>query len=145
METAQSRLPLRQSRRTRSCILISLKDRTEYPFRSLVEADTFLERRHGYTRGCLKNGNRLLLIHEDGEPEYFDIILGPQVKTYTDIMKPHDQPCWSCGNCYGGCSWSFDFTPVKGWDAEMIMKDGDVSYQINSCPEYKCDKKVKKA
>ena len=135
---------VKTSRRTRSCILISLKDRTEYPLRSLVEADAFLHRRHGYTRGCLKNGCRLSSNSEDGSIEYFDIILGPQMKVYTYGYNNHDQPCWSCGNCYGGCSWSFDFTPVEGWEAEKIFKDGDTTYKIYSCPEYKCDRKERK-
>lgn len=141
MESQQPLLEPKQSRRTRSCILISLKDKTEYPFRSLVEADSFLGRRHGYTRGCLKNGSRLSIKHEDGHIEYFDIILGPAVKTYTIVQKVHDQPCWTCGNCYGGCSWSSEFTPIEGWEAEPIMKDGDITYQIRYCPEYKIEKK----
>ena len=130
-----------QSRRTRSCILISLKDKTEYPFRSLIEADIFLDRRHGYTRGCLKNGARLCMIHDDGTKEYFDAILGPQVKTYIPIHRTSDQPCWTCQNCYGDCSWSFDFTPIEGWDAVKVMKDGDITYAIKHCPEYASDRK----
>lgn len=144
MEICQlDRVP-KQGRRTRSCILISLKDKTEYPFRSLVDADAFLDRRYGYTRGCLKNGCRLSMTHEDGTVEYFDIILGPQVKVYTTVHRTQEQPCWTCWNCFDGCSWSIDFTPVKGWDADEIMKDGDITYQINYCPEYKSDQKEKK-
>ena len=50
------------------------------------------------------------------------------------------QPCWTCTKCYGDCSWSFDFTPVKGWKAKRtIKKDGLKSYKIEYCTEYEWD------
>lgn len=42
--------------------------------------------------------------------------------------------CWSCYNCYNGCSWSRNFTPVKGWKAEY-NKTMD-SYNVITCPKY---------
>lgn len=54
--------------------------------------------------------------------------------------------CWDCGNAYGGCSWSINFTPVKGWDAQYVQrvyKGRDVyvmdSYEVRSCPEFVLD------
>ena len=50
------------------------------------------------------------------------------------------QPCCTCKNACGGCSWSIDFTPVEGWDAEPTIindSEGNISsYKINSCPRY---------
>lgn len=50
------------------------------------------------------------------------------------------QPCWSCQNACGNCSWSKNLKPVEGWDAEpVIIKDseGDIrSYKIKKCPKY---------
>ena len=71
-------------------------------------------------------------------------------------MEDHDfridsgngQICWRCGNYCGGCSWSRDGTPVKGWKAtETAVKNrGELefySYKIIYCPEYVQDVKVR--
>lgn len=51
------------------------------------------------------------------------------------------QLCWHCANATGKCSWSRDFTPVKGWTATpTIIKNDDhiqSSYAITACPELK--------
>lgn len=52
-----------------------------------------------------------------------------------------DQPCWTCDKYAGGCSWSKNFTPVKGWKAiEVQRKTWDerykTGYRIIHCPEY---------
>lgn len=52
--------------------------------------------------------------------------------------------CWTCTKFYNGCSWSRDFTPVKGWkaDAVTIREKGheDIeSYIVKECPEYEKD------
>lgn len=58
-----------------------------------------------------------------------------------------DSLCWWCKNCYGGCSWAEDFTPVKGWTAEPTIirsKDGKRTYpsfKVSQCPEYVKDEK----
>lgn len=53
------------------------------------------------------------------------------------------QPCWTCKNYLGGCSWSEKFEPVPGWDATPVNRGNGhnriVSYDIRSCPEYKDD------
>jgi hypothetical protein len=52
--------------------------------------------------------------------------------------------CWDCQKAVGGCSWSRDFTPVEGWDAENVpyqpwetqtVKYRD-TYIIRGCPEF---------
>lgn len=58
----------------------------------------------------------------------------------------HKQPCWSCKNCYGGCSWTRkDPKPVPGCLAtptEKYFSNGrgrhghTSSYAIHYCPEY---------
>ena len=53
------------------------------------------------------------------------------------------QPCWSCKNACGSCSWSRNFIPVKGWVAERTTirdSEGDIStYKIIFCPKYKSE------
>lgn len=36
--------------------------------------------------------------------------------------------CWVCQNCFGGCSWSRDYTPVEGWKTRANL--------VLSCPEF---------
>ena len=40
--------------------------------------------------------------------------------------------CWVCQNCFGGCSWSSEYIPVKGWKAKTTT----TSYLVLSCPEF---------
>lgn len=54
-----------------------------------------------------------------------------------------DQLCWYCEKAGGLCSWSKDFTPVEGWEAEPDVlrireKENGVvqTYYIKACPEY---------
>lgn len=52
-----------------------------------------------------------------------------------------EQLCWTCRNCIGRCSWSRDFIPIKGWDADMDTRtnadrSNSVTYRIYDCPEY---------
>lgn len=57
------------------------------------------------------------------------------------------QLCWTCSRACGGCSWSADFTPVKGWTAKKntvrvekgIYSHEYDSYHITECPLYKDD------
>lgn len=62
-----------------------------------------------------------------------------------DINTYHrkNQPCWTCQNCYGGCSWSREFKPVNGWIAtpSYIASNEEYAdtYKITYCPEYKED------
>lgn len=53
----------------------------------------------------------------------------------------NDQLCYKCKNATGGCPWSDNFLPVKGWDAEpTVIKDsiiGDIpSFKIKHCPQF---------
>lgn len=41
-----------------------------------------------------------------------------KAKYETYIAYKKDQLCWYCDKAGGLCSWSKDFTPVEGWDAE---------------------------
>ena len=62
----------------------------------------------------------------------------------TDKRKGHTQSkqiCWTCKNACGGCSWSSELKPVKGWKAKptnIKCEDGRTarSYKITFCPEY---------
>lgn len=61
-------------------------------------------------------------------------------------MKRNKQPCWSCKRSCGACSWSFDFTPIKGWEAEesIISENGQAykSFKIKSCPQYEREEDI---
>ena len=50
------------------------------------------------------------------------------------------QICYICKNACGGCSWSANFIPIEGWDAQpTIIKDSEgdfASYEIKGCPEF---------
>lgn len=129
---------------TRSCILISLKDKTEYPFPSLADADAFLDRKHGYVSGKIRDNKRPSCIHDDGTIELFDVIVGAPRRTYSAAEWYSNQPCWTCKKCYGDCSWSACFKPIPGWTAKPSYKDGDVTYSIKYCPEYDPEKKERK-
>lgn len=61
-----------------------------------------------------------------------------------------DQPCWDCKKALGGCSWSQDFIPVAGWEAQKTVKSGGArsdgvknppveSYRITFCPEFEAE------
>lgn len=43
-----------------------------------------------------------------------------------------DTLCWSCKNYCGGCSWSREFKPVKGWTA----KETNQGYLVLKCPKF---------
>ena len=128
-----------QSKRTRSCILTSLTDEKVYVFNSFVDADNFLKKRHGYTRGRFGSQKPVCLEHDNGVKEYFTVQASAPQKIFIQIKASIEQPCWSCGNCYGGCSWSRAFIPVIGWEAKEIKKDGHTTYEITYCPEYISD------
>lgn len=54
------------------------------------------------------------------------------------------QICWTCKKAGGICSWSHEFKPVPGWDAEpdtITPLNGDgrrliETFRIYDCPEY---------
>ena len=54
----------------------------------------------------------------------------------------HDQPCWTCRNYAGGCSWSRkEPPPVDGWIATPVTKYNGARPEMNTfaihfCPEY---------
>jgi hypothetical protein len=54
--------------------------------------------------------------------------------------------CWDCAKATGGCSWSKNHLPMKGWTAtatqvnQTFRKGGDPtavsSYIVHKCPEF---------
>lgn len=51
---------------------------------------------------------------------------------------------WSCAKACKKCSWSRNFEPVKGWEAEPTTLQQPPyrvvqSYRVIKCPEYECD------
>ena len=62
-------------------------------------------------------------------------------KCRAEMRHRESQPCWTCDNYASGCSWSRNFTPVKGWVAEKVEHRysniaDDTTYKIIYCPEY---------
>lgn len=57
--------------------------------------------------------------------------------------------CWSCKRATGFCSWSRDFKPVQGWEAEPTLvksqqgaKNSVVeSYNVKKCPLFERDER----
>jgi hypothetical protein len=61
-------------------------------------------------------------------------------KRYTGHTQSK-QICWTCQNACGGCSWSSELKPVKGWKAKPTRIKCEFgryrkSYKIIFCPEY---------
>ena len=52
--------------------------------------------------------------------------------------------CWDCQKAVCGCNWSRNFTPVEGWEAELIEyqpwdtndSHPHTTYHITKCPEF---------
>lgn len=71
---------------------------------------------------------------------------------YVDRRSGHSQSkqiCWTCQNACGGCSWSSEFIPVKGWKAKptkLKVQEGlfSDSYNILYCPEYVPDEEERR-
>lgn len=51
--------------------------------------------------------------------------------------------CWDCSKATGGCAWSEDFKPVKGWEVVPTKKQNYYgimhSLIVLSCPEFDRD------
>ena len=51
--------------------------------------------------------------------------------------------CWDCANATGGCRWSSELKPIKGWKAIHVAEDGRYgygdSYIVQECPEFERD------
>ncbi len=75
-------------------------------------------------------------------------------KNYPENSRPRKiQLCWECQNALGGWSWSKNFTPVPGWKAKKVYLrhatrgwlDRVETYKVIECPEFRKDKKKRKA
>ena len=54
--------------------------------------------------------------------------------------------CIDCANSGALCSWSRNFVPVEGWEAEYV-EGGALrypSYRVISCPQFKKDREAPK-
>ena len=135
----------------RICILTCVKTGEKKKFDNLHKADIFL----GYTPGfisqkrakgidmVLRRDDKLFYTIEYGEVRRLYPVNGSAVIPEKKFAY-EPQLCWTCGKCYGDCSWSLEFKPVKGWKAEpTIIRNGgsfgceDIpSYRVEECPEY---------
>lgn len=73
------------------------------------------------------------------------IYYGEKKNIVVDYGAKDYQLCWSCERACGGCEWSREFKPVKGWTAEktVIEDNGEhcETYKIIKCPKYICDRR----
>lgn len=63
-----------------------------------------------------------------------------------NVLGKRENMCWTCQKSMFGCSWSKDFVPVKGWDADpdsIKSTNGKAlnvtitpTYKVYDCPEY---------
>lgn len=51
--------------------------------------------------------------------------------------KYNGQPCWRCTKATGRCSWSYNLTPIPGWETEP----GVTSVKILACPQFVLDER----
>ena len=42
--------------------------------------------------------------------------------------------CWDCKFAIGGCSWSDELIPVKGWTANKVVKQTTETFNVIGCP-----------
>ena len=62
--------------------------------------------------------------------------------------KDFSQPCWTCANACGGCSWSQEFEPVPGWKAVPVTiaqnETCPDTFRILYCPQWRPDRRTAK-
>lgn len=61
-------------------------------------------------------------------------------------MSKKSSICWDCANACGRCSWSHNFTPVKGWivtPTKFNIHENKMinSYIVHKCPLFKKESK----
>lgn len=65
------------------------------------------------------------------------------VKLYGDKLTARKNNsksiCWDCKRATGFCSWSRDFEPVRGWEAEpTVIKENGLAHSIDSYDVKRC-------
>lgn len=122
------------------CIITNSRTGKQYEFPTGVAASKFLGRHKNYITDCR---NKDCEIKDAHTGDVFTC-------EYVNYKKPQRriesmQICCFCKKACGGCSWSRNFEPVKGWEARpTIINHGFAngkkrechSYKIISCPEY---------
>ena len=108
----------------------------------------------GIPESTFHQGVRIHGILERGNYTY-EFAEGEKKSVY---RAPTATLCWTCGRACGGangCSWSREYKPVEGWDAErrdVAVWRGESgrqyteyseSYYVKRCPEYVPDRKEK--
>lgn len=129
---------MKKGRRGYRCVLTSQQSGRQYEFASSQTASIFLGRQRTYVSTCVYKGFPLRHKYtgESFTCEYPNVL--------RQVKKPKNftvQPCCTCCKAIGGCSWSRDFEPVKGWEAIPTIihqsNSADIhSYAILQCPEY---------
>ena len=50
--------------------------------------------------------------------------------------RSHASICFDCQNAVCKCEWSKDFTPVPGWEAELVYLNKNLTYYVTKCPKH---------
>lgn len=91
------------------------------------------------SRYCSYTCRKLMQFKKDTEKEKKK---KTQQKDRNKKYSKNEQPCWTCKKACGGCRWSDELKPVKGWDAVKVRRKDDsgkenmTGYKIKSCPEH---------
>lgn len=65
------------------------------------------------------------------------------MKKKNSMKRQPDSICWDCKKATGFCSWSREFKPVEGWEADKTLITGQGcdgrqiivdSYCVHQCP-----------
>lgn len=125
----------------RFCELTDVDTGERRTIESIALVEEFLGRKAGYVR---KRINKNEIISDAAEDHHYKIkALKPVSMPFKPLIFERSmQLCWGCAKACGGCSWSRDFKPVKGWTArETVLKTQSTiqeikSYSISACPEF---------
>lgn len=93
-----------------------------------------------HSKYCSKSCRRAMQFKKDMEKEKNK--RAGKKKNRNKKYSKNEQPCWTCKKACGGCRWSDELKPVKGWDAVKVKRKDDsgeknlFGYKIINCPEY---------
>ena len=126
----------------RAVTLTDIETGEKFQFRRVVDADTFIGRYCGFIRK--KNDAGINIIDGNNGKRYRCKLSAPKiVPVDRSNFQYKRQLCWDCKRACGGCSWSRNFTPIAGWDAEETTicvqnrSEGRISsFYIRDCPQF---------
>lgn len=114
--------------------------------KNMTEKSTFLTEKS--TKLCTENGTQPHKNTPENSIEKYKKSAAEKVRK-SDLEKsafsPKNSLCWNCKRACTDrlhqCSWSSEFKPVKGWEAEYyIIREGTKrplpTYHVKTCPKF---------